>query len=106
MENRSRSTGMFIRHFGLMPQEYLEAPQADKLLYQSLLNFHSLTYVGCLNIVWTPHLSQHLALDMPTRSLYLFQYPSICVLALYGGDYQELAHRLVFSWLPIFFGFS
>jgi len=96
MENCSRSTGTFIRQFGLLTtREYPAEP--DNILYLSMLNFHSLTHIGRLRIKWDPHISRHLLLDIPDGFLYLFKYPSICVLALQGGGYQELCNKSVYS---------
>lgn len=93
MENCSRSVGTFIRLFGLLPSKFTETPRADRLLYLSVLNFSCLTHVGRLRVQWVPHLTQHLVLDISTRTLQLFQYPSMCVLALCNGDYQKLSGR-------------
>jgi hypothetical protein len=95
VENYKRFAGMFIRQFGLIPHEYREEPRAENILHRSLLNLHSLAIVGRLHIEWVPYISQHLVLDMHTRTLRIFQYPSMCLLALAGGDYQKLCRRFV-----------
>ncbi|KAK0717602.1 hypothetical protein B0T26DRAFT_751637 [Lasiosphaeria miniovina] len=74
-----RVFGMFVRVFGLIPPESHEQPRTEDILHLSLLNIQSLTYI-----------SQHFTLDSCTRTLRLFRYPSICVLASSGGGYQKL----------------
>lgn len=94
MENCSRPLSSFIRRFGLLPSPYSKDPWPENLLYLSTLNFHTLTHICRLQVEWVPHLSQHLVLDIPTKRLRLFKYPSICALALMGGDYSTLNERL------------
>lgn len=95
LENCSRTIGMFIRLLGLIPTGSQDHSRQQSLLYLSILNFYSLSHIGRLRIEWVPHLSQHLVLDIPSRTLRLFRYPSICLLAIAGGDYQELNRRYV-----------
>lgn len=93
LENCSRPVGSFIRLSAILPSMRPKEPQLENLLYLSMLNFYSLAHVGRLQIQWVPHLSEHLVLHIRTRTLQLFKYPSICILALIGGDYQILNNR-------------
>jgi hypothetical protein len=97
LENCSRSSGSFIIHLGVLPTPYKKEPWPDDLLYLSLLNLHSLVHIGRLHIEWVPSISQHLQLVLHshTKTLRLYKYPSLCVLALAGGDYQTFSSRYV-----------
>ncbi|EKJ76982.1 hypothetical protein FPSE_02857 [Fusarium pseudograminearum CS3096] len=79
MEDCIRSINMFIRPWGLIPQICDKRALIDNLLYLSNLNFHSLTHIGRLNI----------------KTLHMFQYPSICLLALSNGNYQKIIHQIL-----------
>ncbi|KAF2119807.1 hypothetical protein BDV96DRAFT_595430 [Lophiotrema nucula] len=72
----------FIQRIGAVPRTRAETARPGNLLYSRSLKLYSLLNVGRLRVRWTPYLGEHLALDVATRTLYLFQYPSVCVLAL------------------------
>jgi hypothetical protein len=57
---------------GLIPHEYREELRAGNILHHSLLNLHSLAIVGRLQIEWVPYISQHLVLDIHTRTFRIF----------------------------------
>ncbi|OAG13534.1 hypothetical protein CC77DRAFT_665479 [Alternaria alternata] len=97
LENCSRSSGSFISHLGVLPTPYNKIPWPDDLIFLSNLNYHSLVHIGRLCVEWVSDISQHLqlVLSSTTKTLRLYKYPSLCVLALAGGDYQTFSNRIM-----------
>ena len=93
LETCGRPIHSFIRFLTVMPPPYSKDLLPENLLYSSILNFHTLVHIGRIWIEWVPQIGQHLVLHIPSRTLRLFKYPSLCILALLGGDYQKLSNR-------------
>jgi hypothetical protein len=95
LEECDRPTGSFIRYHGVLPPPYSNNPNADEMLYLSILNFHCLTHIGRLRVEWTPLLSRHLLLNTTEMTLQIFCFPSVCLLALAQGEYDTFCQRYV-----------
>ena len=52
-------------------------------------NAHLLTRVGGIHIKWTDSLACHLELDPTSNTLYLFRYPSFCIINLLSQGQQQ-----------------
>ncbi|CAK7234325.1 hypothetical protein SCUCBS95973_008897 [Sporothrix curviconia] len=78
----------FVDTYQCVPSTYDQGAHMENLLHASLLNYHSLFYIGGLKIEWVPRISEHLVLDTKAKTLRLFKYPSLCALARCGGSYQ------------------
>jgi hypothetical protein len=85
MQAGNRKPGDLLRAYDLLDVLSDEDVRQDRLLYLAILNYWSLKNIGNLRIMWVPHISQHLKLDLTTRTLCLFQYPTYCALQCLGG---------------------
>lgn len=97
MITSNRTAGSLICSLGLLDELSDDDISQDRLLYLGTLNYWSLKNIGNLHIVWVPHASQHLKLDVTTRTLYLFQYPTRSALHCLGGTMDQLFERFVIS---------
>ncbi|KFH41961.1 hypothetical protein ACRE_073430 [Hapsidospora chrysogenum ATCC 11550] len=97
----TRRPGHFLRSLELLDDLSDGETSQDRLLYLATLNYWSLKNIGNLHITWVPHISQHLKLDVTTRTLYLFQYPTLCALHCLGGTMNEYFTRLLSDYYPV-----
>ncbi|KAM0429819.1 hypothetical protein ACHAPT_006425 [Fusarium lateritium] len=96
-----RRPGHFLRSLELLDDLSDWDTSQDRLLYLATMNYWSLKNIGNLHIAWVPHISQHLRLDVTTRTLYLFQYPTLCALHCLGGTMGEYFERLLKDYYPL-----
>jgi hypothetical protein len=89
----NRRPGALLRSFELLDELSDDIIIQDRLLYLATLNFWSLKNIGNLHIIWVPHISQHLMLDVATRTLYLFQYPTLCASQCQNGKMGQYFER-------------
>ncbi|KAH8703632.1 hypothetical protein BGW36DRAFT_443975 [Talaromyces proteolyticus] len=64
---------------------------SDDVLYESSLNYSSLSTIGRVKLKWVDTLTAHLAFDRSTRVLSVYRFPSFCATkVLCNGDVQVL----------------
>jgi hypothetical protein len=64
---------------------------SNDVLYQSSLNYSSLSTIGRVRLEWVDTLTSHLAFNPSTRTLSIFRFPSYCVInVLFNGDIKVL----------------
>ena len=86
----------FLKGFGVMlPCQNFSALSTDddkhaferySTFSPTTLNAHLLCRVGRFNIAWTDSLSCHLELDRSSNTLYIFRYPSFCLVQLEDAE--------------------
>jgi hypothetical protein len=57
---------------------------SNDVLYESSLNYFSLSTIGRVRITWVDTLTSHLAFDRSTRTLSIFRFPSFCATNVLG----------------------
>lgn len=70
-----------LEAISVSPNGNIEAGlRSGEMLYAATLNFASLSTIGRVRVAWVNDLSSHLIFDRPTRTLYVFRFPTYCVL--------------------------
>jgi hypothetical protein len=65
------------------------------MLYESSLNYSSLSMIGRVRIKWVDTLTAHLAFDGATRELSVYRYPSLCATKILSSRKVQILERYV-----------
>ncbi|KAI1483711.1 hypothetical protein F4774DRAFT_425421 [Daldinia eschscholtzii] len=68
---------------------------SEELLHAWSVSYDFLSQICDINIVWTDSLNLHLHINPDSRQLFLFRFPSYCVVNLYGKASGSIFHRVL-----------
>ena len=74
-----------VRASGLFDEQKESGALSSSLIGSHEMNAHVLRVLLHVDVCWVDSLSLHLDYNKPTRTLYLFRYPSFCVANLLNG---------------------
>lgn len=66
---------------------------SNDVLYQSSLNYFSLSIIGHVKVIWVDTLTSHLAFDRSTRTLSIFRFPSFCATHVLSKSNVEVLQK-------------